>query len=252
MPAALLAFANDRIENKPYLRNLVAEAKAIERALAKAGLDILSPIHEATVPEVIQAFRDHRNEIRVFHFGGHANGSALLFEGDAGQPTKAHADGLASYLGAEPGLVLVFLNACSTKLLVQRLRAAGVRAVVGTTQLIKDSVAAEFAAAFYAELATRSLREAFNAAVSLVRRLPGDKGPRNVRDVTRDVVPQDKPREPSWPWTLDCDPNYENWTLDTKPSDADGRPGLRPLRTRDRFRHLVPRVVAGGRSSWRP
>jgi hypothetical protein len=57
----------------------------------------------------------------------------LLFEDEAGRPAKAHAGGLADYLGQQPGLVLVFLNGCSTESQVRRLRAAGVKAVVATT-----------------------------------------------------------------------------------------------------------------------
>ena len=71
----------------------------------------------------------------------------------AGQATEAHARGLAGYLGQQRGLVLVFLNGCSTEPQVRRLRDAGVKAVVATTHAIQDVVAAEFAAAFYAELA---------------------------------------------------------------------------------------------------
>src|SRR5213078_2190086 len=150
MTAVLLAFANDWIDDKRHLRSLLDEAKAIGKALGpavKAGVELLPPLHNATVGDVTDAFRAHHDQIRVFHFGGHASGSALLFEDETGNPTEAHARGLAGYLGQQPGLVLVFLNGCSTEPQVRRLRAAGVKAVVATTHAIQDAVAAELAEA---------------------------------------------------------------------------------------------------------
>ena len=228
MPAALLAFANDWIDDKRHLRRLLNEGKAITRALApvaRAGLDVLPAIHNATVGDVIGAFRERSDQIRVFHFGGHANSSTLLFEDEAGQPSAAHANGLADYLGQASGLVLVFLNGCSTEPQVRRLRAAGVKAVVATTHVIADAVAAEFAEAFYAELAVRPLRAAFDAAVSALQTLSGD----DPRAVTRDVAMHDEPRTPSWPWVIDCDPAYEDWSLGAE---------LARRRVRGRWRRL--------------
>src|SRR5678816_509136 len=118
MPAALLAFANDWIDDRRHLRRLLDEGKAIAKALApvaRAGLDVLPAIHNATVGDVIGAFRERPDQIRVFHFGGHASSSTLLFEDETGQPSAAHAKGLADYLGKASGLVLVFLNGCSTE-----------------------------------------------------------------------------------------------------------------------------------------
>src|SRR5690349_12070047 len=111
MRAALLAFANDWVDDRRHLRNLLDEGKAITRALApavKAGLEVLLPIHNATVGDVIGAFRERPGQICIFHFGGHASSSTLLFEDEAGQPSAAHGDGLADYLGKASGLVLVF------------------------------------------------------------------------------------------------------------------------------------------------
>jgi len=212
MPAALLAFANDWVDDKRHLRSLLDEQKAITKALAplvRAGLDVPAPLHNATVEDVLGAFRDHHDQVRVFHFGGHASGSALLLEDAAGQATEAHARGLAGYLGQQRGLVLVFLNGCSTEPQVRRLRDAGVKAVVATTHAIQDAVAAEFAAAFYAELAIRPLRRAFDVAVEALRTRCGD----DPRAVLRDIAPDDSSHEPSWPWIIECDPSYDAWDL---------------------------------------
>src|SRR5882672_2687140 len=180
-PAAiLLAFANDWVDDKRHLRSLLDESKAIDQALAPlveiGAIAVLPPIHNATVDDVIGAFREHRHRGRIcmFHFGGHASGATLLLEDEAGHPAKAHASGLAGYLGRQRGLVLVFLNGCCTEPQVRRLRAAGIKAVVATTRAIQDGVAAEFARTFYAELAARPLRDAFDTAVQAIRLRWGD------------------------------------------------------------------------------
>jgi hypothetical protein len=229
LTAVLLAFANDWIDDKRHLRSLLDEGKAIGKALGpavKAGVDVLPPLHNATVSDVSDAFRDHHDQIRIFHFGGHASGSALLLEDETGHPTEAHAGGLAGYLGQQPGLVLVFLNGCSTEPQVRRLRAAGIKAVVATTQAIQDAVAAEFAEAFYAELAVRPLRSAFDTAVHALQMRCGD----DPRAVTRDVVPHNEPHAPSWPWIIDCDPAYADWTLGAEVAEVRGRTRWQRLR----------------------
>jgi hypothetical protein len=235
--AILLAFANDWVDDRRHLRSLLEESKAITAALApvvEAGLLVPPPIHNATVDDVIGTFRArrHRDRIRIFHFSGHAGGQALLFEDEAGQSAQAHASGLADYLGQQRGLVLVFLNGCCTEPQVRRLRAAGVKAVIATTRAIDDQAAADFAEAFYAELAGRPLREAFDAAASSVRLRHGD----DPRTVTRDVdVHGDDRIAPAWPWILDCDPDFESWTL---------RQELTRDRRRTRQRRLLPAVAA--------
>jgi CHAT domain len=173
-PAAIiLAFANDWADDKRNLRSLLAESGAIANVLAPlvegGRLAMPPPIHNATIDAVLGVFRArrYRDRVRVFHFGGHANASTLLFEDADGKPAKAHASGLASYLGQQRGLALVFLNGCSTEPQVRLLREAGVKAVVATTRAIQDEVAAEFATAFYTELASRSLREASCAAATI-------------------------------------------------------------------------------------
>ncbi len=213
--AVVLAFANDWRDPARLLRHLIAEGKAIDDALAPlvrtGGVTLVPPIYNATFDEVTSAFRDpaRHGRIRVFHFGGHASGAQLLFEDEQGAPAGAHANGLASYLGQQPGLVLVFLNGCCTEPQVRRLREVGVKAVVATTSSIKDGLAAEFATAFYAELATRPLQAAFATAVAALRARVGD----DPRAATRDVGRPEGGSEPPWPWLLDCDPRFESWTL---------------------------------------
>lgn len=213
--AILLAFANDWNDGRQHLRRLLDESKAICDALASlvedGTLDLPSPIHNATIDDVFRVFRKrrYRNRICIFHFGGHAGESILLFENKAGSSSVVHANSLAGYLGKQRGLVLVFLNGCSTETQVHALRNAGVKAVVATTAAIRDEVAAEFATAFYAELATRSLQEAFDAAEHVVRVRRGD----TPHAVTRDVDGSETLEVLPWPWILDCHPSYKAWTL---------------------------------------
>jgi len=86
---------------------------------------------------------------------------------------------------------------------------------VATTSAIEDKVAAEFAKAFYAELAARSLRDAFDTAVQTIRVSRGDDPRAVTRDVavTRHVVLHDPPEPPAWPWIIDYDPAFEAWSL---------------------------------------
>lgn len=225
-PAAILrTFAHDWVNEGRHLRSLLDESRAIDKALAplvEIGAIVLpSPLYNATVDDVIEAFRErqYRGRICIFHFGGHASGSMLLFDDGAGHPTRAHASGLAGYLSRQQGLVLVFLNGCCTAAQVQRLREAGVKAVVATTRAIQDTVAAEFAKAFYAELAVRPLRDAFDTAVQAVRLRWGD----DPHAVTRDVAIRDESEVRVWPWIIDCDPNFETWTLGSEVDQGHGR-----------------------------
>lgn len=212
----LLAFANDISDERRYLRNLQEEGKQIGEALMPAverGLvEPPSMIFNAVVDDVIAAFQQplHRERIRVFHFGGHADGSKLIFEDPAGRAMSADVERLAAYLGQQESLVLVFLNGCSTEGQIRQLRQAGVKAVVATTADIEDRAAAQFAAAFYKELATSSLQTAFDRAGAAVLLRHGDHPDAIFRDVARQS--SHSAEEPAaFPWLLDCDPSVRRW-----------------------------------------
>ena len=229
--AVLLVFADDWVDDKRRLRSLLAEDKAISKAIGPLVDDghahLLHSIHNATVDDVIASFRARRfrDRIAIFHFGGHAGASALLFDDGAGRPANAPASALAEYLGRQRGLVLVFLNGCGTAQQVHLLRAAGVKAVVATTSAIQDTVAAEFAAAFYAELTSRSLRDAFDTAVRALR-LSWHAGRAEIR---RDLVQHDESATSTLPWILDCAPGFEAWTLGTRQASNSRRVSTRWL-----------------------
>ena len=150
----------------------------------------------ATLDEILEVFRDYRNRIAVFHYGGHANGYELLLESATGYAAVAGAGGLATFLSQQTGLQLVFLNGCSTQAQVQGLLNVGIPVVIATSQAIDDQTATEFADQFYRGLATGAkLQSAFKEAEGAVD--AADRGkPRGALYRLNDPV------EDRWPWAL--------------------------------------------------
>ena len=106
---------------------------------------------------------DWKNQITIFHFGGHANGNNLRLE-DIQALFKPLAEELAD---RNKGLLqLVFLNGCATYQLVQTLFDLKVKAVIATQMLVTDKMAANFAISFYKNLVTGdNLETAYNSAM---------------------------------------------------------------------------------------
>ncbi|MCX6854723.1 MAG: CHAT domain-containing protein, partial [Verrucomicrobia bacterium] len=173
-PVLLFAFANDRTDDESFLRNLTEEQKAIEAVLRPRQLrdwDVKF-VPGVTVAEVFDVFQQPEIEgcITLLHFAGHADGEALVMERDGRQIEPAGKDGLAEFLGAQEGLRVVFLNACSTRKVAEAMIKQGVPAVIATSRAIDDEVACQFAVRFYTGLAGgRTVEESFNAAANEVR-----------------------------------------------------------------------------------
>ncbi len=216
LPVVVLVFANDRTENGDYLDGLRKEERLIRNKLEPlVDLTIDEPIirSSATKDDFFSTLenRRFRNRIALLHFGGHATGTEIIFEDEAGTPDSGNASILADYLKYQEGLVLFVLNGCSTQDQVRRLRDNGIKAVVATSRGIVDTVAVEFAEAFYSELSHgEQLQRAFDKATQRVR-LKRNGPPRGL--VTRDLEPTDVSDAQGWPWALDCDPGYEGWRL---------------------------------------
>ena len=172
-PVIFLAFANDRQDGNRYLRNLPDELRRVRERLRraeKAGLCEVVVKTNTTVGELLDTFQEYRNRVAVFHFGGHAGGFQLLLESAEGHPEFAHAEGLAEFLGQQRGLQLVFLNGCSTQPQVEGLLAAGIPAVVATSQFIVDEIATALSTRFYNALAGgASIGTAFSESVAAVK-----------------------------------------------------------------------------------
>jgi hypothetical protein len=246
-PVVFLAFANDRERRARYPRNLPEEARRLRAMLEdaqRAGLCELLVRQNLTREELFGFFQsaEVRDRVALFHYGGHANGYALLLEDTHGEAKAAHAAGLAELLGVQHGLRLVFLNGCATEGQIQGLLDAGVAAVLVTSEKIKDEVALDFASHFYAGLGNgASLERAYVEAKAAVVTGRG-AGPDEAADLYRSDI-----RTPPehWPWRLYIREGAERvltWSLPQAAGDPlfalpQIPPGDLPERP---YRHLQP------------
>jgi WD40 repeat protein/DNA replication protein DnaC len=169
-PVIFLAFANDRVNDTLYLRNLSEEQRGIRNALniaVKAELCEVVTRSNASIEDILDVFQDenYNDRIAIFHYSGHANYYRLLVETFEGRPSPAYREGLISFLSKQKGLKFIFLNACSTQQHALELIQAGIPAVIGTSQDIDDQVATKLAIRFYNGIANgftleRAWREA--------------------------------------------------------------------------------------------
>lgn len=185
-PVIFLAFANDRVDDAAYLRNLPKELHGIREALeqvVKEGLCEVVERANATIDTILDVFQDsrYRDRIAIMHYGGHANGYQLLLEKLDGTHSSAHSEGLVSFLAKQIGLQLVFLNGCSSQQQALDLVQAGIPAVIGTSQSINDDVATMLSLRFYQALGNGSNLE--RAWVEAVDQAKIQKGTANMRDL---------------------------------------------------------------------
>jgi hypothetical protein len=174
-PVIFLSFANDKVDDALYLRNLPKELHSIRTALVtaeKAGLCELIERTAATVDDIFNTFQDERykDRIAIFHYGGHASGNQLMLETLEGGHGASYSDGLVPFLGRQKGLQLVFFNGCSSQAQAIDLSEAGVPAVVGTASAIKDEIATELAGRFYNGLSSgHTIYESWLEAIDILK-----------------------------------------------------------------------------------
>lgn len=194
-PIIFLAFANEYSQGK-YLRHLSTESKQIQEVLDSAkNLCETINLTNVTSREIFNKFQEYRDQIAIFHFGGHASVNELLLESLEGKSKPAYAIGFAQLLSRQSGLVLVFLNGCSTQQQVEELLKANITAVIATSEAIDDRVACMFATRFYRGLANgATINNAYNEAVAETRTEKGN----NFRDVYREEVEVIE----RWPWEI--------------------------------------------------
>jgi hypothetical protein len=169
-PVIFLAFANEPVKNKRYLRNLSKEQRGIRDALYKAkqaGLCEVVERFNAAIEDILDVFQDeaYNDRIAIFHYGGHANCYSILLKTFDGLFSPANKEGLVSFFARQNGLKLIFLNACSTQQHAVDLKSEGIPTVIGTSQDIDDEVAANLVIRFYKGIANglpleRAWREA--------------------------------------------------------------------------------------------
>lgn len=223
IPVILLGFSNDA-DN--HLAMLTRERKAICAALsdyddkrfirvqaeASAGLD-----------DLFGLFNRFAGQIAIFHYGGHANGTALQLEKPGGAEL-AHAGGLAQLMGSSAGLKLVFLNGCATRDQVKALIDNGVPAVIATSVPIDDTMATEFSEQFYESLAAgKTIGEAFAAASALIASRYGDAKTigdfRGIEFGEEAAGTVQAPASPELTWGLYTHPDHgdvKRWQLPTQ------------------------------------
>ncbi|MCB0312239.1 MAG: CHAT domain-containing protein, partial [Calditrichaeota bacterium] len=177
-PVIFLAFANDRVDNTAYLRNLPIEMDGIRKALQKARQAGLCEVVEranTTVENILDVFQEYRDRIAIFHYGGHADSYELLLESLSGEHAVAHSEGLVSFLARQKGLQMVFINGCCSQQQALDLVEAGVPAVVGTSQKIDDQVATDLSIRFYKGLsAGAGIDRAWSEAIDQIKLQKGD------------------------------------------------------------------------------
>ena len=229
LPIIVLAFANDQEGNR-YLRDLPEELRqlrAILEAAQEKGLCKLVVLPNARLDQILETFTEHRDRVAIFHYGGHAGGEGLFLESTGTEGRGGARRRTGDVPGPAANLQLVFLNGASTRAQAAGLLDAGVAAVIATARAIDDSVAREFAVAFYTELASgASLRAAYEAARGRVQAGRGSAPQAYFR--TRDLggtdhVPGDPVDDRGFPWELRLAPGAEldgGWSL----SEAVGNP----------------------------
>ncbi|MEZ4852488.1 MAG: CHAT domain-containing protein [Bacteroidia bacterium] len=175
IPVIFFAFANDKTDETRFLRSLDQEMKSIQDNLSpaiEAGLCEIVIEADTTIDEIIEIFQkpEYRDRISIFHFAGHAGSFHLCMETAEGKVELADAGGLASFLGLQKNLQLVFLNGCSTQLQADQLLEARVGAVIATSQAISDEVATDLSGRFYQSLSSgKGIYPAFQEAIATVQ-----------------------------------------------------------------------------------
>lgn len=220
-PVVLLTFANDRYApDGAYLRNLVAERRAIEQVLTADGslrgyrVVIEQNLTHARLIELIDA---HRDAIIGFHYGGHADSVGLHLEDDIGRADRVDADTIAGSLARLPRLRWICLNGCSTRRHLDVLHARLTAPVVATERTVRDVDAQRFAAAFYAALVAGSTLEgAFGRARALGEASRATGGVVESPSGARMLRPVERADDTRWPWVLRAHadaPDAGDWTL---------------------------------------
>ncbi len=214
-PVFLFSFAND----KAYKLQLDEEWKKIKQALqgmrdtGRVELDI---IPGADLSDIWHQVNHLHRRLAIFHYGGHSDGSGLdLLD------TKLEGKNLATLLGQEKQLRLVFLNGCANKTHVQTLLDQGVPAIIATSTLINDDKAIQLATQFYIALNSgKSIKDAFDTAASFVNNVA-------TSEVIgyRDIVSLNGEESDTFPWGLYTkDDTGLNWSIPELGSPDPGSP----------------------------
>ncbi|MDQ3015423.1 MAG: hypothetical protein M3R25_01680 [Bacteroidota bacterium] len=205
LPVILLAFANDKEKSGPgYLRGLTRERNGIRDALLKAESNGLCQVlvePDVTVDRIFDIFQNplYRDRIGIFHYGGHAESYALLLESASGGHATAHSEGLVGFLSKQKSLKLVFLNGCSSQKQSEDLVEAGIPAVIGTSQDIRDEIATGLSTRFYKGIAAgMNIERVWTDAIDQIKT---ETGSNNSKALFAESI-LGSPGEDAFPWKL--------------------------------------------------
>ena len=200
LPIIFLTFANDKVDDALYLRNLPKELHGIRTAIAKAEKAGLCEVIErtaATVNDIFDIFQDprYKDRIAIYHYGGHASGNQLMLETLDGGHGTSHSEGLIPFLGRQKGLQLAFFNGCSSQEQALELSEAGIPAVIGTSSAINDQIATELSDRFYNGIAAgHTIHEAWLEAIDILKTKNSTKKTKGLK------LRRDKSND--FPWTM--------------------------------------------------
>lgn len=170
-PVVFLAFANDLHHPHRFLEALEPEKLGIQESLgnffAEGGIVYAAP---SSHPEWMMEDLIHFHEdLAIFHFSGHANGTRLQLEDSSDEAASLHRERLRDLLKNAPKLQLVVLNACATAGQIQVLKDIGIPAVIATHYPIDDDLAHKFGIRLYQGIGKGlALGDAFDKALAVV------------------------------------------------------------------------------------
>ncbi len=213
-PVIFTAFAN---QQDNYLQTLNQEQESIQNALL--NLDTQGKIKHSNWNEIkLDAFfnvlREHSGNVRIIHFAGHASSKVLAMN-----EKDAIMEGIIDRLKNETNVELVFLNGCSTHAHVKGLLDAGVKAVIATSCSIDDTIASEFAAQFYMNLAkNQDIVMSYKNASAFVKAISADSRFRSFGSVKyRAEISENESNNGAFEWGLYlCDEKYKPWSIEMK------------------------------------
>lgn len=202
----LFAFAND---DGRSLRKLDIEQKEIRqlfKAAEKEGKCKIEVLAGATAADIIQAFQEYRNQIRIFHYAGHSNADEIFFAAPYEKEVSVKASNLADFLALQKGLELVFLNSCLSLPQAALYHQSGVKTVLATNTKIGDTDAVDFAKLFYHGLIhAADIQQAYQEAVAgmLMKTTTAYRG----------IGEKTEKEEDGYPWQLSPPTAVNYWRL---------------------------------------
>lgn len=201
-PFLLFAYANPGGDIPATVKERDA-IYAISRRMQEAGLVEVQLHMSATDNIITNEIESNEDKLSIFHFGGHSTGLSLTLSSGEKFGEEMASVKLAQLLKHSAETIkLVFLNGCANKEQVENLLNVGIPTVIATSRNINDEQAAQFSAAFYANLrknqGNNSILDAFNKAKEEIETFGGISG--SKRDLGNHENPEANKVE--FPWKL--------------------------------------------------